>query len=53
MKTFRPGVSSFKVMAKRVKLYLVGNLEGLLRFQSKCASDEPDPFPFPEQSPLK
>nr|GMD76188.1 hypothetical protein Iba_chr13bCG7930 [Ipomoea batatas]GMD78160.1 hypothetical protein Iba_chr13cCG10290 [Ipomoea batatas]GMD82108.1 hypothetical protein Iba_chr13fCG4880 [Ipomoea batatas] len=31
----QPGVSSFKVRANRVKLYLVGSLGGLLRFQSK------------------
>ena len=50
--TFKPGVSSFKVIAKGVKLYLVENLGGLFRFQSWWGSDESNPFPFREQSPL-
>lgn len=51
--TSSPGVSSFRVIEKLEKLYLVWNLDGLLRFQSNCASDDgSDPFPFPEQSPF-
>ena len=46
--TLSSGVSSFRVIAKRVRLYLVRCFDGLLRFQSKWGSD---PFAFLE-SPL-
>ena len=52
--TLSPDVSSFSVMPKRVRLYLVGYLDGLLRFQSKglVSNNESNSFPFPEKSPI-
>ena len=50
--TLSPGVSSLRVKEKLEKLYLVGTLDGLLRFQSNWGSDddddEYDPFPLPQ-----
>lgn len=53
--TLSPAVSSFRVIENLEKLYLVWNLDGLLRFQRNWASDDncdPFPFPFPEWSPF-
>ena len=51
--TLSPCVSSFIVTAKRVRLYLVGYLEGLLRFHRNWGSNnEFDPLSFLEPSPI-